>query len=165
MGISINGYIARQNGDVKWNSPEGWKSFYDHGKQAGNYIMGANTYLAAVADGDFPFAGVLNIVMVHQEIEKEWGPQVIFTKKTPREVLAEVEQKGFETALVIGGGKLNSSFASENLIDEVYIDIEPTAFGKGVPLFEGSDFEMNLRLIETKQLSSNTIQLHYQVIK
>ncbi len=165
MGISVNGSIARENGTVGWNSEEGWKSFYEHGKKAGNFIMGGNTFRVAIEDGTFPFEGALNIVMTAQPVENTWGDAVVFTDKTPKEVLKMVEQRGFDTALLIGGGKLNSSFARENLIDEVYLDIEPIAFGKGIPVFESTDFEMNLRLLGTTPLNANTIQLHYDVVK
>ncbi len=165
MGISVNGNIARENGTVDWNSEEGWKSFYDQGKKAENFIMGAGTFRIAVEDGTFPFEGALNIVMTAQYVENIWGDMVMFTNEPPREVLGIVKQKGFETALLIGGGKLNSSFAKEKLIDEVYVDIEPIAFGKGIPLFESEEFEMKLRLLEAVQLNPNTIQIHYEVIK
>ena len=73
--------------------------------------------------------------------------------------------KKFETVIIAGGGILNSSFLKEGLIDELYLDIEPIAFGKGINVFENEDFEANLELLETKQLSPNEIQLHYKVIK
>lgn len=165
MGISVNGQIARENGTVDWNSSEGWTSFYNHGKAAGNFIMGSNTYRVGMADGTFPFEGALNIVMTRQKVENTWGDTVIFTDKSPKEVLEMVEQKGFKTALLIGGGKLNSSFAKEKLIDEVYLDIEPIAFGRGISVFESSDFELDLEFLETVRLNSNTIQLHYKVVK
>jgi len=54
---------------------------------------------------------------------------------------------------------------AEKLIDEIYIDVEPRVFGRGIPLFNGNDFDANLKLLETKKLSDNEIQLHYQVLK
>lgn len=56
-------------------------------------------------------------------------------------------------------------FMQENLVDKIFMDIEPLAFGQGMPLFNAGEFEKQLKLIETKLLSPQTIQLHYQVIK
>jgi dihydrofolate reductase len=54
---------------------------------------------------------------------------------------------------------------AENLVDEMYLDIEPLAFGKGLPLFNGVDFERRLELLDTKKISDDEIQLHYRVVK
>lgn len=53
----------------------------------------------------------------------------------------------------------------ENLVDELYLDIEPVIFGSGMPLFAVADFERKLQLIETKKLSVDELQLHYKVMK
>lgn len=165
MGISANGNIAKKNGDVGWNSEAGWKSFYDHGKKTGNFIMGANTYRLALKDGEFPFSDALNIVMSHKKIKNTWGDQVVFTNQRPKAVLAMVKRRKYATALLIGGGILNASFAKEGLIDEVYLDIEPIIFNQGISLFAASNLEMKMKLLKTKMLAANTIQLHYRILK
>lgn len=53
----------------------------------------------------------------------------------------------------------------EDLIDEIYLDVEPLVFGKGIPIFREADFEYELELMEIKKLNKNTIQLHYRVKK
>jgi riboflavin biosynthesis pyrimidine reductase len=67
--------------------------------------------------------------------------------------------------LVAGGGKLNGSFMKEGLIDDIYLDVEPTILGNGIKLFGDRELEKKLRLIGMKRLSRNEIQLHYKVIK
>ena len=69
------------------------------------------------------------------------------------------------TGAKFGGGTLNTSFMAENLIDEIYLDVEPIVFGKGIRLFKENDFEAKLKLLEIKKLSNDEIQLHYQVLK
>lgn len=165
MGISVNGYIAKADGDSEWTSEEDLKGFYEQSKNAGNIIMGGNTYLAAVKSGYFPFPDALNIVVSHQQIENKWGDKVLITDKSPRGIIKILEQKGFTTAFLAGGGQLNASFAKKNLIDEIYLDVEPLVFGKGIKVFAEEDFELELKLIETKKLNPNTVQLHYEVLK
>ena len=165
MGISINGYIAKENGDSEWTSDEDLKGFYEQSKNAGNIIMGKNTYFAASKSGYFPFPGALNIIVSHQNIENKWGDNVLISDKSPREILEILKQKGFATAFLAGGGQLNTSFIKENLIDEIYIDVEPLILGKGIKVFAEGDFEFGLELLETNKLNQNTIQLHYKVLK
>ena len=73
--------------------------------------------------------------------------------------------KGFTSALVGGGGKLNASFMKENLVDEIYLDVEPVVLGKGVKLFDDGEFEKSLELLVIKKISKDEIQLHYKVKK
>jgi len=165
MGITTNGYIARANGDSEWTSDEDLKGFYDHSKEAGNIVMGKNTYLAASKSGYFPFPDALNIVMTHESIENTWGDRVMITDGSPSEIAKTLEEKGFETLFLAGGGLMNSSFVNAGLIDEIYLDIEPLVFGRGIPIFAHADFELDLELIETKKLNKDTVQVHYRVKK
>jgi len=73
--------------------------------------------------------------------------------------------RSFEEVIVAGGGILNASFLSENLVDEIYFDIEPIILGEGIPVFKDKDFESRLKLIGKKMLTRDVVQLHYQVRK
>lgn len=165
MGISVNGYIAKADGDSEWTSKEDLEGFYEHSERIGNIIMGKNTFLAAQKYGYFPFPKALNIVVSHQNIENKWGDKVIVTNKSPGEILEMLTQDGFVAAFLAGGGELNSSFIKEGLIDEIYLDVEPLVFGRGIPVFSPNDFEFELKLLEVNKLNSDTVQLHYQVLK
>lgn len=165
MGITPNGYIAKEDGDSEWTSDEDLQGFYNHSKEAGNVIMGKNTHLITVKYNYFPFPDALNIVVSREAIENKWGDNVIITDQSPKEILSLLQEKDFNIAFLIGGGQLNSSFMKEGLIDEIYLDVEPLIFGKGIEVFADSDFEYKLELLETKKLNSNTVQLHYNVKK
>ncbi len=165
MGITPNGYIAKEDGDSEWTSEEDLQGFYHHSKQTGNIIMGRNTYEAALKYGYFPFPDAVNIVVTHQLLENKWGDKVIIIDQSPGEVLQMLEERGFSEAFLAGGGKLNSSFMKAGLIDEIYLDVEPIVFGKGIKLFADADFEVNLEFIEANKLNKNTVQLHYKVKK
>jgi len=163
MAVSINGYIARDNDDTSWISKAEWASYRRMAKQTGNIIVGSKTFQIAVRDGDFPFPNALNIVVSEREIKNKWGDRVIFVSD-PFEALAALKG-GFSTALVGGGGQLNTSFIRTGLIDEVYLDVEPIILGRGLKLFRRGRFEAKLQLLGTKKLSKNEIQLHYKVLK
>ena len=72
---------------------------------------------------------------------------------------------GFTTAVIGGGSQLNTSALKAGVIDEIEIDIEPFIFSNGIPLFESSDIQLNLRLIGTTKINANTLHVQYQVIK
>ncbi len=164
MGITPNGYIAKEDGDSQWTSEENLKGFFELSKRVGNIVMGRATYMEALRYGYFPFPDALNVVLSSTSIENAWGEDhVLVTDKTPEEVLSTLAQKGFDTAFLAGGGKVNASFFEKNLIDEIYFDVEPLLFGKGIPVIAESTFACELKLLETKQLNADTVQLHYLV--
>ncbi|MFH1145481.1 MAG: dihydrofolate reductase family protein [bacterium] len=165
MGITPNGYIAKEDGNSEWTSEEDLWGFYEHSKQAGNIIMGRNTYLEACRYGYFPFPDALNIVVSHQPIENKRGDNVLVTSQAPKEIISLLEKKGFKEAFLAGGGQLNSSFMRDGLINEIYLDVEPLLFGKGIKLFADNDFQSELKLLDVKKLNTDTVQLHYLVVK
>jgi|SRR3989344_487973 len=163
MGITPNGYIAKEDGNSEWTSEEDLQGFFDNSKKAGNVIMGKNTYRETLKQGYFPFPEALNIVVSHEHIENRWGDRVVITSATPKEILEMLSKKGFTTAFLAGGGTLNASFMREGLVNELYLDVEPLLFGRGIQVIAPSEFEYELELLEVKNLNKNTVQLHYLV--
>ena len=166
MAVTPNGYIAKPDGDTSWEEPTSWKGFKKTSKEIGNVIIGRNTYEKVAAEDKFPLPGRLNIVVTHEKIENKWGEdKVIFTDKSPKDILEMLKKKGFKKACVAGGGINNANFIKEGLIDEILIDVEPTIFGRGIKLFADADFDFKLKLLKVKKLSANELQLHYKVIR
>ena len=160
MAMTANGYIAKENGETPW-SDEVWKSYYRIAKQFGAIILGSRTYHIMKEANEFEKIGnPFTIVLTRQ---KATNTENFAFVPSPREALRVLEGKGFTQALLGGGGKANASFLKENLVDEIYLDIEPLLFGKGIKLFADGEFETRLKLINTKTLSPNVIQLHYKV--
>lgn len=165
MAITINGFIAKENDDTSFVSEIEWNSFRKMIKNVGNMIIGSRTYKIMKDGGEFENLENVRVLVVSNDTDFKTIADNHSIVKSPQDALAILEKKGFDNALVAGGGMLNASFMTRNLIDEIYLDIEPVAFGKGIRLFEESNFESRLKLLEIKKLSDNEIQLHYQVLK
>ncbi len=103
----------------------------------------------------------IKTVVLTNGLIKNQNPKFVSAAKSPRKALNILKE--FRTIMVCGGGGLNSSFMKENLVDELYLDVEPIVFGKGIGLFSEYDFSTGLKLIGTRRLSKNEIQLHYKV--
>ena len=82
----------------------------------------------------------------------------------PKEAIDLLEQKGYQVALIAGGRELNSSMIKEGLIDELYLDVEPQIFSKGISIFSNDISDKELKLLGSKMIGTDTIQLHYAVI-
>ncbi|MFQ6010344.1 MAG: dihydrofolate reductase family protein [Candidatus Aenigmatarchaeota archaeon] len=165
MATTANGMIAGEDDDTSFASDVEWESFRSMINRVGNMIIGRRTYEVMKEGGEFSGLENIKVVVLTRDTSlKSDIPNIVF-KNQPKEVLKFLEEQGFKEALVAGGGKLNASFMKEGLVDEIYLDIEPTILGKGIKLFSDEDFKTNLELIETKKLSPSEIQLHYRVKK
>lgn len=164
MAMTANGFVAGVNDDTDW--VKDIDALYKRTVEAGTAIMGRRTYDECIKYNAFPYKGAVNVVMTHDKtlLAKSSG-DVIFTDATPSGVLKLLEQKGFDHALVIGGGHVNGSFLKERLIDEIILDIHPMVMAKGIRLFE-SDFPyQQLELISYNKLNDQILQVTYKVKK
>ncbi len=162
MAMTVNGYIAKENNETPWSEEE-WLSFSKFIKEIKNIVIGKNTYEIMKKSNEFSKIGNPFTVIVSKENFAHSSN--FFIAKSPKEALKILKEKRFTKALIAGGGMLNSSFMKEKLIDEIYLDIEPVVFGKGIKLFSDITPYAKLEMIETKKLSKSTIQLHYKVLK
>ncbi|SRR5260221_7216203 len=162
MAVSANGRITGKDEEVDWVSKNSWGSYLATLKGVGNMIIGHNTYKVM---GEDELQDEYLYVVMTKHLKTSDKRNVLFSDQDPKNVLELLESKGYKKALVAGGSQINSLFMKQGLVDEVYLDIEPILLGKGISLFDEADFEYELKLLDTKKLSKNTIQLHYQVIK
>lgn len=166
MAMTVNGKIAKPDGDSDFTSKEDGKLFLSMCRKAGNAIIGKNTYMYIQSKG-YQQKNILTVVLTRNAaLLVKKSPNTIFTDKPPKDILTLLEEKGYKEALVAGDGILNTAFFKEGLIDEMYIDIEPLILGRGIPLFADGDFAPRLKLLGVKTLTNHqTIQLHYKFFK
>lgn len=162
MAITVNGMIAKSDDDTGWISKEEWDSYSLMVRTAGSLIVGHRTYNILTQQPEFSELKNVKFVVVSQHNFPTLSPNHLVAH-SPKEALEFL--KDFDEVIVAGGGILNASFLNENLVDEIYIDIEPIILGEGIKLFAEADFETKLELIGTKKLSASEIQLHYKVKK
>jgi dihydrofolate reductase len=165
MAITPNGIIAKENDDTSWISEKEWDSYSLVVRTAGNLVIGSRTYTILTKQPEFSELKGVDLGVVTKNGDFPTLAQNHFVVNSPKESIQFLEGKGFSTAVVAGGGKLDGSFLKENLVDEIFLDVEPHLLGNGIPLFAGADFELELELLGTKLLSKNEIQLHYKVKK
>jgi dihydrofolate reductase len=164
MATTVNGMIAKDDDSADFLTPLEAESYVTTVIMAGALVIGRRTYEVLSQQPEFQefLKAKVRIVAVSRSAFELNDPSHIVAH-SPEEALDVL--KDAEIVVVAGGGNLNGSFLAENLIDEIYIDIEPTVIGKGIPLFKGADFDRALKFLGSKQFSEHEIQLHYQIIK
>lgn len=161
MAITANGQIATLDGKTPWSSEE-FAAYEEMLKQTRCEIIGRITYEDFSSGNSSPKNHL--VVVLSSKVPKEKPDNVIFCNSIEKAIKI-LEAKRFSQCLVAGGSKTNKSALEKGIIDEIYLDVEPFIFGQGLPLFAPIEKELKLKLLGIKNLSSQTIQLHYKVIK
>lgn len=164
---SIDGYIARRNEDSDWVSPVDTKYFEETIRNAGCMIVSRKTYEQFLGD-IYPIKGVLNVVMTRNKAllkKSNEEEQVLYTDMSISDLMRYLEIKGFSEAILVGGGTLNAFFLKMGMIDEIILTIHPRILGQGISIFEGKDFDVELKLLDTKELDEGLVQVRYKVLK
>lgn len=159
MATTIDGFIAKSDGNSDWVSPVDTDNFMAQIMEKGCVIVGNNTYNQFLGDL-YPVDGVLNVVVTSKPDREKDG--VIFVSGSPNEIVELIEKKGHTKALLIGGGTTNSKFLEAGLVDEIILTIHPITLGKGIPLFNGNEVGKSFELTDVEKLGEGLVKLYYK---
>lgn len=156
--MSADGFIARSTTELaNWTSKEDKKVFVRLTKRAGVMVMGATTF--ATIGKALP--GRRNIVYTRQQLDKD---DIEATAEPPTELIERLAKEGLQEVAICGGRTIYDMFMQANLVDEIYLTLEPEIFGSGITLF-ASVTHKKLKLLESQKLNEDTLLLHYEVKK
>jgi len=106
-----------------------------------------------------------NIILTkNKELHKETN-RTLFTDKQPQKLLEYLASNGRHNITIIGGGIINSLFMKAGVVDELILSIHPLVLGNGIKLFADDDFNIKLKLIESKCLKEDLVQIRYRISK
>src|SRR3989339_144141 len=160
MAMTADGMIARDSMQaVDWTGKADKGYFVRVTKEAGVMIMGSKTFDAIGK----VLPGRKNIVMTRDKRRQSPDPDLIFTGRTPKEIVNDLTLQGFSSAALIGGAVVNTLFIKEGLVDEIHVTIVPRFFGKGLTLFSEA-LDVQLELLDVQKITSAHILLKYRVI-
>jgi dihydrofolate reductase len=162
MASTANGFIAKRDDDTSWISKEEWDSYSAMIREKRCSIIGHRTYDILTKQQEFSELKDVRLIVVARHDITLVDPRHAVAH-SPKEALELA--KDFKEVVVAGGGILNASFFAENLVDEIYLDVEPIIFSPGIPLFGDKAFEKKLELVGQKRIGDNGTQLHYRVMK
>jgi dihydrofolate reductase len=73
----------------------------------------------------------------------------------------ELARRGRTRCALLGGARLYTEACAQGLLDELWITVEPMAFGSGARMFEGS-VDFGFDLLSSEPLSGSTMLLKYR---
>jgi len=170
FGISLDGYIARRNGDLDFLAidKEGEAVMADFFAKIDTTIMGRKTasgWVRMRESGEIPETpGMSNYV-----ISRRWKPgkregfEVVNGPLTP--FVKKLKRRPGKDIYLGGGGELARSFLQEDLVDELFIGFGPILLGDGIPAFPGKFPQRDFTLTECKSYSNGSVGLRYERVR
>lgn len=167
---SVDGKITHGNDpDIyKWTSKEDSDHFFSLLNQYNLIIMGSKTYEAARSKIKLSPSKLRIVVTKNpRKYKKEEQKDIIeFIDESISHVIPNLEKRGYKKALFVGGCNLFGELLQLNLVNELYLTIEPYLFGKGLPLIEKEIVpKVSLVLEEVDKLNDKGTLLLKYIIK
>lgn len=177
--ISIDGFIAGQNGEMDW-------MVWDWDDECKKYVSEMTELIDCIIMGRNLAVGFIpyweNVASNPDDPQYSFGkkmtdtPKVVFTKTLDKsewnntviakgDLIEEVnnlkEQNG-KDIIVYGGAAFVSSLIKAGLIDEFHLFVNPTAIGVGLPIFKELDMKQNFALKKAIAFECGIALLQYE---
>lgn len=170
IAISLDGFIARLNGDVNWlmerDDPSEDHGYGDFIADIDLIVMGRGTYEKVLELGPWPYDRpvlVMSAKLSETPVPDALVGKVNFTSAQPIELMAELASQDVRRVYV-DGGKLVQAFLREGLISDLVITVAPVLLGQGRPLFGAMEADVDLELVSSRSFPSGLVQSTYKVI-
>lgn len=170
MAASLDGFIARTDGDIDWLMK------YDTGSEDHGYdafiadkaliLMGRGCYEKVLSFEAWPYE--LPVVVLSRQLAGTAVPErlrgkVSFLDLTPAAVMDAFAQQGIER-IYLDGGRLIQSFIREGLLSDLVITRIPVLLGSGIALFGALPRDIDLELVSNRSFPSGFVQSTYRVL-
>ncbi len=166
IAASIDGYIARNNGDLDWltefpinaETNYGYDDFF---KSIDTVIMGGRTYRDILCmDVVWPYREKMTYVITRNPMkEKE---SIRFVTDNIIDTIFQLREESGKDIWLVGGGEIITMLLKQNLVDEMIITHIPVILGNGIPLFPNNPKESIWDLQKAINYSNGVIQVSYK---
>lgn len=171
IATSLDGYIARGNGDIDWlpgsdgqggDEDYGYHEFMD---SVDFLVMGRNTYEMVLSFGQWPYGDKPVVVLSSKplKIPHHLAETVESKSCSPIELVKQLSERGAQH-LYIDGGKTIQGFLNAGLIQQLIITRVPVLIGSGIPLFGPLNKDVKLQHIETRSFAQGLVQSKYEIL-
>jgi dihydrofolate reductase len=168
VGTSLDGFIARRNGEFDFlppggGEPHGYKEFI---ASVDAIVIGRNTFETVLPMKPWPYGDKRVVVLSSRPLDFSTviGGVVEQMSGTPAEIVSKLAASGAHH-LYIDGGITIQHFLRAGLIQRLIITRVPVLIGDGIPLFGSLLHDIRLRHIATRQYPSGLVSSEYLVEK
>jgi dihydrofolate reductase len=171
VGVSLDGFIARPNGDLDWLMGEGGGDSTEYGynefiSDIDAIVMGRRTFEKVLTLEKWYYGKKRVVVLTHYSIDlsvaQAHGGIVEVMAGSPTEIVSNLAASGARR-LYVDGGITIQRFLRAGLIHRLIISRLPVLIGEGIPLFGTLPGDILLRHVVTRTYPGGMVQSEYHV--
>jgi dihydrofolate reductase len=166
IGTSVDGYIARPNGDLDFlpadgGEPHGYAEFM---ASVDALVIGRMTFDTVLAFPVWPYGDKRVVVLSSRPVDLSAvrGGSVEQMAGPPAEIVSKLASSGAHH-LYVDGGITIQGFLRAGLIQRLIITRVPVLIGDGIPLFGTLPRDVRLRHVSTQHYPSGLVKTEYDV--
>ena len=165
IGTSVDGFIARSNGDLDFlppggGEPHGYDEFI---ATVDALVIGRKTFETVLAFDTWPYGKKAVFVLSTRPLARApVGAVVERMSGAPAEIVSELAARGIRHAYVDGGMTIQR-FLHAGLIQRLIVTRVPVLIGAGIPLFGALPRDIILKHVATRQYASGLVQSEYVI--
>jgi dihydrofolate reductase len=165
LGISLDGCIAGEDGDLSWLSACAAESPRDTGYEelmasVDTLLLGRRTYEAVLGFEPWPFEGKRVRVLTHRPLPSRHGEQACSGPLDA--VLAALAAEGARSVYLDGGEVVRQALRSDR-VDRLTLSWIPVLLGRGTRLFADADLpRLHWQLLGSRAFASGMLQARYR---
>lgn len=164
VAMSLDGFIADQNGGYDWIVADPAIDFAALYKEFDTAVVGRKTYEVMTAQGGDGAIPGIDVIVFSRTLPASEHPGVRIVNEEPRDVVAALKAQPGRDIWLFGGGSLFRSLLDAGLVDTVEVAVMPVLLGAGVPLLPPGASATSLVLADQKVLpASGIVALAYAV--
>ena len=167
IGTSLDGFIARHNGEYDFLPPDGGEPHgYDEFiATVDALVIGRKTFETVLAFPEWPYGDRQVIVLSSRPLDFSTvrGGRVEQMSGNPAEIIARLVARGFKH-FYVDGGLTVQGFLRAGLVQRITITRVPVLIGDGIPLFGSLPHDVQLRHIATQSYASGLVKSEYEVV-
>jgi len=167
IGTSLDGFIARANGDLDFlpeggGEPHGYNEFI---ASVDAIVIGRNTFETVLAFEEWPYGKKQVVVLSNRPIDLSAvkGGMVEQMAGSPTEIVERLAASG-AGHLYVDGGITIQGFLRMGLIQRIIVTRVPVLIGSGIPLFGPLLHDIRLHHIQTRAYPSGLVCSEYQIV-
>jgi dihydrofolate reductase len=173
VGVSLDGFIARPNGDLDWLMGEGGGDSAEYGynefiADIDAIVMGRRTFEKVLTFDKWYYGGKRVVVLSNHPLDlslaRDRGGVVELMGGSPAEIVSRLAASGAHH-LYVDGGITIQQFLRAGLIHRLIISRLPVLIGEGIPLFGSLPHDIRLSHISTRTYPAGMVQSEYHVIR
>jgi dihydrofolate reductase len=166
IGTSLDGFIARTDGDISWlvkfGDADAIDAYNEFIATVDVIVIGRGTYETVLGFPSWPYGKPVFILSrTVTDMPDHLRNKATITSLAPSELLRHLSGQGFKAAY-IDGGKVIQSFLAADLIDSLIIAKVPVVIGSGIPLFGSVDNDINFEHVRTSTYANGLVRSYYK---